>query len=63
MKTSLIVNRNISKHQVGNNIFGGFIEHLERVVYTGIYARGHPNANAYDFRQDVAALVWELKMP
>lgn len=41
-------------------MFGGFVEHLGRGIYTGIYEPGHPTADADGFRQDVADLVKEL---
>jgi alpha-N-arabinofuranosidase len=50
-------------HRVGEidrRIFGSFVEHLGRGVYTGIYEPGHPTADADGFRQDVLELVREL---
>ncbi|HZX02811.1 alpha-N-arabinofuranosidase [Kribbella sp.] len=41
-------------------LFGTFVEHLGRYVYTGIYEPAHPTADADGFRGDVAALVREL---
>ena len=41
-------------------IFGSFVEHLGRCVYTGIYEPGHPTADEHGFRGDVLALVREL---
>ena len=41
-------------------LFGAFVEHLGRCVYTGIYEPGHTRADANGFRQDVLALVREL---
>ncbi|WP_427892064.1 alpha-N-arabinofuranosidase [Kribbella sp. GL6] len=41
-------------------LFGTFVEHLGRCVYTGIYEPAHPTADADGFRGDVAALVREL---
>jgi alpha-N-arabinofuranosidase len=31
-------------------LFGSFIEHLGRAVYTGIYEPGHPTADERRFR-------------
>ena len=45
---------------VDRRLFGSFVEHLGRCVYTGIYEPGHPTADALGFRQDVLALVREL---
>ena len=41
-------------------LFGSFVEHLGRCVYTGIYEPGHPTADAEGFRRDVLDLVNEL---
>jgi alpha-L-arabinofuranosidase len=41
-------------------LFGSFVEHLGRCVYTGIYEPTHPSADAHGFRGDVAELVDEL---
>jgi alpha-N-arabinofuranosidase len=42
-------------------LFGAFIEHLGRCVYGGIFEPGHPTADGNGFRQDVLALVRELR--
>ncbi len=41
-------------------LFGSFVEHMGRCVYTGVYEPDHPNADEHGFRADVAALVTEL---
>ena len=41
-------------------VFGSFIEHLGRAVYTGIYEPGHPTADAFGFRGDVEELIRPL---
>ncbi len=45
---------------VNPRIFGSFVEHMGRCVYTGIYEPDHPTADEYGFRRDVAELVREL---
>ncbi|MFF3334997.1 alpha-N-arabinofuranosidase [Streptomyces sp. NPDC002888] len=48
---------------VGNvdpRLFGSFVEHLGRCVYTGIYEPGHPAADEAGLRTDVLELVREL---
>jgi alpha-N-arabinofuranosidase len=45
---------------VQRRLFGGFVEHLGRHVYDGIYEPGHPTADADGFRTDVIELVREL---
>jgi alpha-L-arabinofuranosidase len=44
-------------------LYGSFVEHLGRCVYTGIYEPGHPTADAEGWRTDVLALVRELRVP
>lgn len=45
---------------VRRRLFGGFVEHLGRHVYDGIYEPGHPAADDQGFRRDVLELVREL---
>ncbi|KQM39198.1 alpha-N-arabinofuranosidase [Microbacterium sp. Leaf203] len=45
---------------VRRRLFGGFVEHLGRHVYDGIYEPGHPAADEQGFRTDVLELVCEL---
>lgn len=45
---------------VSRRIFGSFVEHMGRCVYTGIYEPDHPTADADGFRQDVLALTREM---
>ena len=45
---------------VPRRLFGSFVEHMGRSVYTGIYEPDHPSADARGFRQDVLELVREL---
>ncbi|MFN3949701.1 alpha-N-arabinofuranosidase [Microbacterium sp.] len=45
---------------IRRKIFGGFVEHLGRHIYTGIFEPGHPTADAEGFRGDVIELVKEL---
>lgn len=46
--------------QIDRRIFGSFVEHMGRCVYTGIFEPGHPTADAHGFRGDVAALIRDL---
>jgi alpha-N-arabinofuranosidase len=43
-----------------HRVFGTFVEHMGRCVYSGIYEPGHPTADADGFRADVMELVREL---
>src|SRR3982751_1768016 len=46
--------------EVDRRLFGSFVEHMGRCVYTGIYEPEHPTADENGFRQDVLELVREL---
>ncbi len=45
---------------IDERLFGGFIEHMGRAVYGGIYEPGHPTAGADGWRRDVIDLVRRL---
>ena len=45
---------------VDPRLFGSFVEHMGRAVYSGIYEPGHPTADTDGFRSDVLDLVAEL---
>jgi alpha-L-arabinofuranosidase len=45
---------------VPRRLFGSFVEHMGRCVYTGVYEPGHPKADADGLRTDVLDLVREL---
>jgi alpha-L-arabinofuranosidase len=62
-QATLTLDRDFIISDVDPRLFGGFIEHLGRHIYTGIYEPGHPTADANGFRQDVLELVRELRMP
>lgn len=48
---------------VDPRLYGSFIEHLGRAVYTGIYEPGHPAADEQGFRKDVLEMVRQLQVP
>ena len=45
---------------IDDRLFGSFVEHLGRGIYSGIYEPGHPTADEQGFRRDVMDLVKEL---
>jgi len=49
--------------EVDPRLYGSFVEHMGRCVYTGIYEPGHDMADGDGFRRDVAELVRELDPP
>ncbi|MGW0468534.1 arabinosylfuranosidase ArfA [Streptomyces sp. NPDC003027] len=46
--------------EVNPRLFGSFVEHLGRCVYTGVFEPGHPTADETGLRTDVLDLVREL---
>ena len=63
MEAKMTVNKNFVISEVDPRIYGSFVEHLGRCVYNGIYEPSHPQADGMGFREDVKALVKELKVP
>lgn len=60
ISSQLIVDRDFVISDLDRRVFGTFVEHMGRCVYTGIFEPGHPAADARGFRQDVLELVREL---
>ena len=56
----LIVDSDFAISDLDRRVFGSFVEHMGRCVYTGIYEPGHPTADENGFRQDVMELTREL---
>lgn len=48
---------------IDKRLYGSFLEHLGRAVYTGIYEPGHPTADENGMRRDVIDLVRDLDTP
>ena len=46
--------------ELDRRVFGSFVEHMGRCVYTGVYEPDHPTADEDGFRTDVLDLVREL---
>ncbi len=61
MKSARItLDRDFVTGPVPPRLFGSFVEHMGRCVYTGIYEPGHPQADDSGFRRDVLDLTNEL---
>lgn len=56
----IIVDKDYEIGEIDKRIFGSFVEHMGRVVYTGIYEKEHPSADENGFRQDVAELAKKM---
>ncbi|NLL16708.1 MAG: alpha-N-arabinofuranosidase [Clostridiales bacterium] len=62
-QAKMIIHKEYKKGIIDPKLYGSFIEHLGRAVYTGIYEPNHPTADENGFRQDVLELVKALKVP
>lgn len=63
MQAKAIINRDFIISTVDKRVYGSFLEHMGRAVYTGIYEPGHKNADENGFRGDVLDYVRGLDMP
>jgi alpha-L-arabinofuranosidase len=59
-RARISIDRDFTVSEVPHRLFGSFVEHMGRCVYTGIYEPGHPTADEQGFRKDVLALTKEL---
>ena len=57
--SSIVLDARFALAEVDRRLFGSFVEHMGRCVYTGIYEPEHPTADASGFRSDVMELVRE----
>jgi alpha-N-arabinofuranosidase len=63
MRASVVANRDYEISKIDDRVYGAFLEHLGRAIYTGIHEPGHPTADANGMRGDVAELARELRIP
>jgi alpha-N-arabinofuranosidase len=56
----VVVDRDFTAGEVPRRIFGSFVEHMGRCVYTGIFEPDHPLADEDGLRTDVLELVREM---
>ncbi len=62
-KAKCFTNKNLEISQIDERIYGSFIEHMGRAVYTGIYEPGHETADEQGFRKDVIEAINNLNVP
>ena len=63
MRARVTAHKNFVISTIDPRLYGSFLEHLGRAVYTGIYEPGHPTADENGMRRDVIDLVRELDTP
>jgi alpha-N-arabinofuranosidase len=49
--------------EIDCNIYGGFLEHLGRCIYGGVYEPNSPLSDEKGFRKDVMSAIKRLKVP
>ena len=57
MRGSVIANRDYRIATIDDRLYGAFLEHLGRAIYTGIYEPDHKSADANGMRKDVIDLI------
>ena len=63
MRATVTAHKDYRIAKIDERVYGAFLEHLGRAIYTGIYEPDHPDADGDGMRRDVAQLVRELKVP
>ena len=63
MTAQLTLHSDFHVGEVDTRIFSGFLEHLGRAVYEGVYEPDSPHADSNGFRTDVIEAIKRLKMP
>ena len=63
MKATVTAHADYTIATIDDRVYGAFLEHLGRAIYTGIYEPGHPTADENGMRGDVIDLVKDLNMP
>lgn len=59
-RARITFDRGFTLGPVPRRLFGSFVEHMGRCVYTGIFEPGHPSADEQSLREDVLALTKDL---
>jgi alpha-N-arabinofuranosidase len=59
-RARIVVDGDFTLGEVPRRLFGSFVEHMGRCVYTGIFEPGHPAADEDGFRTDVLELTREM---
>ena len=58
--TRVVAHRELTTGRIDPHLFGSFVEHMGRTVYTGIYEPGHSQADEAGLRGDVIDAVRQL---
>lgn len=58
--TKIICNKEFAIGKIDPRLYGSFLEHMGRVIYTGIYEPNHKSADEDGFRKDVLEQVKKM---
>lgn len=62
MRAKIICNKAFQKSRISDLMYGSFLEHMGRVIYSGIYEPGHPVSDEDGFRLDVIDAVHSMNI-
>lgn len=60
LQGKIYANKKYEIGEINPRVYGSFLEHMGRVIYTGIYEPGHEKADEDGFREDVLAQTQEM---
>lgn len=60
LKGRIYCDKNFTVGEIDPRIYGSFVEHMGRVIYSGIYEPGHDTADEEGFRTDVLEAVQKM---
>ncbi len=60
LEAEIICNKEYQVGEIDARLYGSFLEHMGRVVYTGVYEPGHREADGEGFRRDVLEKTEEM---
>lgn len=63
MKARVVAHAAYDISEIDKRLYGSFLEHMGRAVYTGIYEPDHPTADDNGMRRDVIDMVRALDTP
>ncbi|XCP83475.1 alpha-N-arabinofuranosidase [Roseburia hominis] len=61
-KAKIVCSKSFIIGEIDPRLYGSFLEHMGRVIYTGIYEPGNENSDEEGFRKDVLQKVKEMQV-
>lgn len=60
LNTKIVCDKNFQIGEIDSRLFGSFLEHMGRVIYSGVYEPDHLNADEEGYRRDVMEAVKQM---